>query len=178
MAWWTDRRPPGCCHGVLAIRLGSHDQTRNQRILLFGPERREQECWYASLRAPLAFARREPGSNSISGSSPALAAASLLEMRPQHLTQLILRFGLQEALFSASLYRSTNFLSVQACESSVSEAARQRSTNSRRCSGDANARSRASFSKGRRGSWCRSRCGLPRYGSIWAQPADQPRQAR
>jgi len=49
---------------------------------------------------------------------------------------------------SDALYRSTNFLSVQACESSISEAARQRSTNSRRCSAEVNALSRTSFNNG------------------------------
>src|SRR4029077_3107528 len=49
---------------------------------------------------------------------------------------------------SEALYRSTNFLSVQACESAASDAARQRSTNSRRCTAEVNALSRMSFNNG------------------------------
>jgi hypothetical protein len=41
---------PGCCRGVLAIRLGSRDQTRNQRILLLDLS---EECKNAGTPASL-----------------------------------------------------------------------------------------------------------------------------
>src|SRR5262249_11830223 len=49
---------------------------------------------------------------------------------------------------SGSVYRSTNFLSAQACDTAASEASRQRSTNSRFCTEELNALSRAPFKRG------------------------------